>query len=180
MDVTARARGVKMVLMDVDGTLTDGGIFILPESGEEVRAYNVRDGQGMMLAKAAGLKTGIITGKTSKSVAIRAERLMMDEIHQGVLDKKRVLDDILRRHALLPEEAAYVGDDLGDLDVMRCVGLAAAVADAHPLVRQYAHLVCTLPGGRGAVREVIEFILEAKGLGPDLEALQKDRSRWKK
>lgn len=180
MDLAARARGVKMVLMDVDGTLTDGGIFILPETGEEVRAYNVRDGQGMMLAKAAGLKTGIITGKTSRSVAIRAERLMMDEVHQGVLDKKRVLDDILARHGLLPEEAAYIGDDLGDLDVMRCVGLAAAVADAHPLVRRCAHLVCALPGGRGAVRELIEFILEAKGLGPDLEALQKDRSRWKK
>jgi len=180
MDASGRARGIKMILMDVDGTLTDGAIFILPESGEEVRAYSVRDGQGMMLAKAAGLKTGIITGKTSKSVALRAARLMMDEVHQGVLDKKRVLDDILARHGLLPEEAAYVGDDLGDLDVMRSVGFAVAVADAHPLVRQSAHLICTQPGGRGAVREVIEFILEAKGLGPDIEALQKDRSRWKK
>jgi 3-deoxy-D-manno-octulosonate 8-phosphate phosphatase (KDO 8-P phosphatase) len=180
MDLKARARNVKMVLMDVDGTLTDGGIFIMPETGEEVRAYNVRDGQGMMLAKAAGLKTGIITGKTSRSVAIRAERLMMDEVHQGVLDKKRVLDDILARHGLRPEDAAYIGDDIGDLDVMRCVGLAAAVADAHPLVRQCAHLVCALPGGRGAVRELVELILEAKGLGPELEALQKDRSRWKR
>jgi 3-deoxy-D-manno-octulosonate 8-phosphate phosphatase (KDO 8-P phosphatase) len=180
MEAGARARAVKMVLMDVDGTLTDGSFVILPESGEEVRAYNVRDGQGMMLAKAAGLKTGIITGKTSRSVAIRAERLMMDEVHQGVVDKKPVLDGILARHGLRPEEAAYVGDDLGDLEVMRSVGLAAAVADAHPLVRQAAHYVCALPGGRGAVREVIEFILEAKGLGPDLEILQKDRSRWKR
>ena len=180
MDARRRARGVKMLLMDVDGTLTDGSIVILPESGEEVRAYNVRDGQGLMLAKAAGLLTGIITGKTSKSVAIRAERLRMDEVFQNVLDKKPVLDDILSRRGLQPAETAYIGDDIGDLEVLRAVGLAAAVADAHPLVRQCAHFVCSQPGGRGAVRELIEFILEAKGLGRNFEALQKDRSRWKK
>ncbi len=180
MDARDRAHGVKMLLMDVDGTLTDGSIVILPESGEEVRAYNVRDGQGLMLAKAAGLLTGIITGKTSKSVAIRAERLRMDEVFQGVLDKKHVLDDILSRRGLQPAETAYIGDDIGDLDVLRTVGLAAAVADAHPMVRQCAHFICSQPGGRGAVRELIEFVLEAKGLGRNFEALQKDRSRWTK
>lgn len=180
MNARRRARGVKMLLMDVDGTLTDGSIVILPESGEEVRAYNVRDGQGLMLAKAAGLLTGIITGKTSKSVAIRAERLHMDEVFQGVLDKKQVLDEILSRRGLRPAEAAYIGDDIGDLEVLRAVGLAAAVADAHPLVRRCAHFICGQPGGHGAVRELIEFVLEAKGLGREFETLQKDRSRWTK
>ena len=175
MDARGRARAVRIILMDVDGTLTDGSLIICPESGEEVRAYHVRDGQGLLLAAAAGLQAGVITGKTSRSVALRAERLRLDEVHQGVVDKKRVLDDILARRGLKPEEAAFIGDDLGDLEVMRSVGLAGAVADAHPLVRQAAHYVCTLCGGRGAVREFIEFILEAKGLGANLETLQKNR-----
>jgi 3-deoxy-D-manno-octulosonate 8-phosphate phosphatase (KDO 8-P phosphatase) len=176
MDAQRRARPVKIVLMDVDGTLTDGALFIQPESGEEVRAYHVRDGQGILLAAAAGLLTGIITGKTSRSVAIRAERLQMDEVHQGVVDKKATLEEILARRGFKPEEAAFIGDDIGDLDVLRKVGLAGAVADAHPLARQAAHYVCSLAGGRGAVREFIEFILKAKGLEARLESLQKERS----
>ncbi len=175
MEVRRRAQAVKIVLMDVDGTLTDGTIVILPESGEEVRSFHVRDGQGILLAAAAGLKTGIITGKTSKAVAIRAKRLRLDEVHQAVTDKKVVLNEILDRHGLKPEEAAFIGDDIGDLEVMRTVGLAAAVADAHPLVRTAAHYVCALGGGKGAMREVIELILEAQGLGPSLLALQKKR-----
>lgn len=175
MDAGERARAVRIILMDVDGTLTDGSLVILPDSGEEVRAYHVRDGQGILLAEAAGLTVGVITGKTSRSVALRAERLRLQEIHQGVVDKKRVLDDILARRGLRTEEAAFIGDDIGDLEVMRSVGLAGAVADAHPLVRQEAHYVCSSGGGRGAVREFIELILEAKGLGPKLETLQKNR-----
>jgi len=179
MDARSRARRVKLILMDVDGTLTDGTLMILPESGEEVRAYNVKDGQGIVLARAAGLKVGIITGKSSKSVAIRAERLGLDEVHQGAKDKKPVLDGILARLGLKPAETAFIGDDIGDAEVMRSVGLAAAVADAHPLVRKQAHFLCRAAGGRGAVRELIEFILGAQGLGRKLELLQKNRPAGK-
>jgi len=160
-DCKTRARAVKMLLMDVDGTLTDGILFVLPD-GEEVKSYNVKDGLGILLAHLAGLKTGIITGKTSRALEKRAEKLKIDELHQGILDKKRVFDEILTRHQLAAEEVAYIGDDLGDLEVIKSVGLAAAVADAHPEVKKYSHFVCRERGGRGAVREFIEYILASQ------------------
>jgi 3-deoxy-D-manno-octulosonate 8-phosphate phosphatase (KDO 8-P phosphatase) len=156
-----RARPIKMIVMDVDGTLTDGTLFVLPD-GEEVKSYNVRDGLGILLAQLVGIKTAIITGKTSKSLEKRVEKLRIDELHQGVLDKKPVLDAILKKHHLAAEEVAYIGDDLGDLEVIRSVGLAAAVADAHPVIKKHSHFVCRRSGGRGAVREFIEFILESQ------------------
>jgi 3-deoxy-D-manno-octulosonate 8-phosphate phosphatase (KDO 8-P phosphatase) len=164
-----RAQRVKMILMDVDGTLTDGNLLILPD-GEELKTYNVRDGAGILMAHLAGLKTGIITGKTSKTLEMRAEKLRMDEVHQGILDKKRSLDEIMGKHQLNPEEIAYIGDDLGDLAVLQAVGLAAAVADAHPEVQKKSHFICAQPGGRGAVREFIEFILEAQDKWKTVEA----------
>jgi len=147
--------------MDVDGTLTDGTILVFPD-GEELKAYNVRDGLGILLAHLAGLKTGIITGKTSKALKIRSARLKMEEIHQGILDKKPVLEEILERNGLTAEEVAYIGDDLGDLEVIKSVGFAAAVADAHDDIKKYGHFICKNPGGKGAVREFIEFILSAQ------------------
>ena len=156
-----RAQNIKWILMDVDGTLTDGTILVFPD-GEELKAYNVRDGLGILLAHLAGMKTGIITGKTSKSLEIRSERLKMTEIHQGILNKKPVLDKILERNGLTPEEVAYIGDDLGDLDVIKSVGFAAAVADAHDEIRKHSHFICQNPGGKGAVREFIEFILSTQ------------------
>jgi 3-deoxy-D-manno-octulosonate 8-phosphate phosphatase (KDO 8-P phosphatase) len=156
-----RARPVEMILMDVDGTLTDGTLMVLPD-GEEVKAYNVRDGLGILLAHLAGIRLGIITGKTSKSLEKRAERLRIYEVHQGILDKKKKLLEILEKHRLTPERVAYIGDDLGDLAVMKSVGLAAAVADAHPEIRKSAHYVCRAAGGKGAVREFIEFVLESQ------------------
>ncbi len=160
-DQKERARPIKMILMDVDGTLTDGTLFVLPD-GEEVKSYHVRDGLGILLAQLAGLRIGIITGKTSKALERRAAKLGVDELHQGVLDKKKVLDSILEKHGLRSEEVAYIGDDLGDLEVIRSVGLAAAVADAHPLIKEHSHFVCQKEGGKGAVREFIEFILESQ------------------
>ncbi len=157
-----RARPVEMILMDVDGTLTDGTLMVLPD-GEEVKAYNVRDGLGILLAHLAGIRLGIITGKTSKSLEKRAERLRIYDVHQGILDKKKTLLEILKKLQLTPERVAYIGDDLGDLAVMKSVGLAAAVADAHPEIRKSAHYVCRAPGGKGAVREFIEFVLESQG-----------------
>lgn len=160
-DERKRARLIKMIIMDVDGTLTDGTLFVLPD-GEEVKSYNVKDGLGILLANLAGIKTGIITGKTSRALESRAAKLRVDELHQGILDKKRVLEGILEKYRLNPEEVAYIGDDLGDLEVIRSVGLAAAVADAHPLVKQNSHFICQQDGGKGAVREFIEFILESQ------------------
>jgi 3-deoxy-D-manno-octulosonate 8-phosphate phosphatase (KDO 8-P phosphatase) len=156
-----RALQIKMIVMDVDGTLTDGSVFVLPD-GEEVKAYNVKDGLGILLARLAGLKTAIITGKTSKSLEIRAKKLRIDELHQGVLDKKPVFEAILKKYQLTAEETAYIGDDIGDLEVIRLAGLAAAVADAHPAIKKQSHFICRQSGGRGAVRELIEFILESQ------------------
>lgn len=163
-----RARRVRMILMDVDGTLTDGKLLVLPD-GEEVKAYDVRDGMGILMAHLAGFKTAIITGKTSRALIQRAERLRINEVHQGILDKAAVFQDILDRHALSPEETAYIGDDLGDLPVLRRTGMAAAVADAHPLVIQHSHFLCTRRGGRGAVRELLEYIFDAQEKWAEIE-----------
>ncbi|MCX6576156.1 MAG: HAD hydrolase family protein [Candidatus Aminicenantes bacterium] len=157
----ARAGRVKMVLMDVDGTLTDGTLAVLPD-GEEIKTYNVRDGMGVLLAQLAGLKLGIITGKISKGLEKRAERLKITEIYQGIIDKKKVLDEILEKNRLAAEDVAYIGDDLGDLEVIRSVGFSAAVADAHPIVKKSAHYVCKKKGGSGAFREFIEYIIGAQ------------------
>ena len=157
-DNTQRARRIKMIIMDVDGTLTDGTILLLPD-GEEVKAYNVLDGMGMLLAHLAGIKTGIITGKNSKPLAKRAKNLKVLELYQGILDKKKVLFEILRKYNLQLEDVAYIGDDLGDLDVIKEVGFAGAVANAHAIIKKHSHYHCRLEGGKGAVREFIEFIL---------------------
>ena len=147
--------------MDVDGTLTDGTLLILPD-GEELKTYNVKDGLGIFLAHLAGLKTGIITGKSSKSLEKRAENLRIQELHQGILDKKSVLQEILERNGINEQEVAYIGDDLGDLEVIKSVGFAGAVADAHPEIKKHSHFICNFPGGKGAVREFIEFILSSQ------------------
>ena len=168
-----RASRIKMIIMDVDGTLTDGTLLILPD-GEELTSYNVKDGTGILLARVAGLKTGIITGKTSKSLEKRAEKLKIEEIYQGILDKKKVLSKILEKHNLDPDQIAYIGDDLGDLEVIKSVGLAGAVADAHPEIKKHSHFICKNAGGKGAVREFIEFILEAQNKWQTIEENFKD------
>jgi len=174
-DGKTRALRIKMIIMDVDGTLTDGTLFVLPD-GEEVKSYNVRDGLGILLAHLVGFKTAIITGKTSRALEKRAEKLRIDELHQGILDKKPVLDIILAKYGLAADEAAYIGDDLGDLAVIKSVGLAGAVADAHPEIKKYCHFISGQAGGRGAVREFIEFILGAQGKGAEVEEKVKNLS----
>jgi 3-deoxy-D-manno-octulosonate 8-phosphate phosphatase (KDO 8-P phosphatase) len=167
-ETRARARRIKMILMDVDGTLTDGTLTVLPD-GEELKSYHVRDGMGILMAHLVGFKTGIITGKTSRGLAFRAERLRIQEVHQGVLDKNRILAELLDRHGLTEGEVAFIGDDLGDLPVLERVGLAAAVADAHPRVKEHSHYQCRLAGGKGAVRELLEFIFDAQDKWPEIE-----------
>ncbi len=178
MQEKERARNIKMIIMDVDGTLTDGSLLLLPD-GEELKSYNVKDGTGILLARLAGLTTGIITGKTSNSLKKRAERLKILEVHEGILDKKKVLLEILEKNKLKLEQIAYIGDDLGDLEVIKSVGLAGAVADAHPEIKKHSHFICGNPGGKGAVREFIEFILDAQNKWPTVEASLKDFVRLK-
>jgi len=160
-DQRQRAQRVKIIIMDVDGTLTDGSILLLPD-GEELKSYHVMDGLGILLAHLAGLKTGLITGKTSQPLFKRAERLGITEVHQGILDKTKVLHQILHKHQIRVGDVAYIGDDLGDLEVIKEAGFAGAPANAHPLIKDQAHFLCHKEGGKGAVREFIEFILTAQ------------------
>lgn len=157
-----------MILMDVDGTLTDGSLFVLPD-GREIKSYHVRDGMGILMARLAGFKTGIITGKTSEGLKIRAEKLKITELYQGIIYKKQVFFEILDKHSLQAEETAYIGDDLGDLPVIKLVGFSGAVADAHAEIMKHSHFICQQPGGKGAVREFIEFIFDCQNKWPQIE-----------
>jgi 3-deoxy-D-manno-octulosonate 8-phosphate phosphatase (KDO 8-P phosphatase) len=167
MKIKERASKIKMILMDVDGTLTDGTLTVLPD-GEELKSYYVRDGMGILMAHLMDLKTGIITGKKSKALEKRAIKLYINELHQGIFNKRQTLEEICRKHELDFQEIAYIGDDLGDLPVIKVVGLSAAVADAHPEIKKHSHMICALCGGKGAVREFIDIILESQGYTWDL------------
>lgn len=169
MSERKRAKRIKMIIMDVDGTLTDGSLLVMPD-GEELKSFNVKDGTGIVLAHLVGLKTAIITGKISEPVKKRAEKLQMTEFYQGILNKKEVFEEILKKHSLKKEEVAYIGDDVGDYDVIKCAGFAGAVADAHPTIKEHSHFICTKPGGKGAVREFIEFIFESQNKWPEINA----------
>jgi 3-deoxy-D-manno-octulosonate 8-phosphate phosphatase (KDO 8-P phosphatase) len=151
-----------LILMDVDGVLTDGGITLI-EGNREARTYDARDGVGLWLARAAGLRTGLISGRVSAAVARRAAELRIDEIHQRSQDKLGTYLGILKRRRLGDDQVCFIGDDLLDLPVLLRAGMPVAVADAHPEVRRRVPFVTGAPGGRGAVREVIDAILKAQG-----------------
>ncbi len=159
----AQAARIRLLLMDVDGTLTDGGLYYLPDGGVMNFAlrFHVRDGLGLQRARQAGLLVGIISGRSSPQVRRRAEELGLDEIHLGVADKRAALEQILAQRGLSAGETCYIGDDVVDLPAMKLAGLSIAVADAHPDVRAAASWVTTLPGGAGAVREAVDAILAA-------------------
>ena len=161
-DATERARRVRFIIFDVDGVLTDGGIYT-GESGEFMKPFNVRDVLGIRQCQNEGFGTAIITGRASAIVSQRAAELKIEDVYLGHLDKRSAYDDIKARHGLQDEEVAYVGDDLIDLAVMQQVGFPAAPADAVDEVRALSCLVAGKEGGRGAVREIIEFILKAQG-----------------
>lgn len=168
-----RARAVRLLLLDVDGVLTDGSLF-LGDDGEQYKAFHSRDGHGIRLLQDSGVDVGILTGRQSRVVEHRCRELGIRPILQGRRDKKDALHELLDIAGVGPEETAYMGDDIVDLPVMRRVALGLAVADAHPLVREHAHHVTTLGGGRGAVREACELIMDAQGtlqatLAPYLE-----------
>lgn len=147
--------------MDVDGVLTDAGMYYA-DNGDELKKFNTRDGQGMALARELGIRTVILTGETTNLVTRRAEKLRIDHLRQGVKDKRAALLEILTAEDLSPEQACYVGDDLNDMGVLEIVGLAVVVRDATRSPRKLAHYVTATRGGEGAIREVCEMILDAQ------------------
>ncbi|MEW8681668.1 MAG: 3-deoxy-manno-octulosonate-8-phosphatase KdsC [Candidatus Thiodiazotropha endolucinida] len=161
-DIHAKASGVKLVIFDVDGVLTDGGLF-LGDDGQEYKSFNSRDGHGMKMLQKSGVVIGIITGRSSEVVRIRMESLGIEHVYQGKLDKLPAYEELRNKLGLSDDQVAYVGDDVVDLPIMRRVGLAIAVNDAHPFVHQHAHWQTSHNGGRGAARDVCEMVLEAQG-----------------
>ncbi len=161
MTLKERLGKIKLILSDVDGVLTDGGIIYTNE-GIEIKRFHVRDGMGIRLWQKAGYRFGIITSRTSNVVKTRSDELQIDVLRQGVHDKVTTVHEILQQMQLTPEETCFIGDDLVDLAVIRYVGLGVAVADAVEEVRGEANLVTRLPGGQGAVRETVETILKGQ------------------
>lgn len=160
-DILAKAAQIKLVVFDVDGVLTDGSLFV-GDDGQEYKAFHSRDGLGMKMLRKSGVEIGIITARTSEVVKHRMENLDIQHVYQGRLEKLPALKELLAELGLAFEQTAYVGDDVVDLPVMRQVGLAIAVQDAHPLAKQHAHWQTPHGGGRGAARDVCELIMEAQ------------------
>lgn len=160
--VHALARPVRLLIMDVDGVLTDGRIFFTAE-GEELKAFNTLDGHGLKMLQSTGVKLAIITGRSARCVEHRARNLGIDYYYHGISDKVAAFQTLLEETGLSPEACAYIGDDVVDLPVMRRCGLAVAVPDAPTFVRQHAHYVTGCAGGQGAVRELTELIMQAQG-----------------
>ena len=160
--LAARCREIRLVLTDVDGVLTDGTLLLLPGGGE-AKAFHARDGLAVALAHRVGLRTGVISGRSSEAVVRRAAELKMAVVRQGVADKAATLRDILAEEGLEARQVAYMGDDVNDLAVMREVGLCAAPADAPLDIRVEAFMVTEARGGHGCLREFLEAILRARG-----------------
>ena len=160
------AKNIKVLIFDVDGVLTDGQIFVIPGpdgKGIEAKGFAAHDGLGISLGRLGGLRIGIITKRNSQTVAIRAHDLKLEFIYQGQAHKMNAIDDILAKTGYTIDQLAYVGDDIIDLPVMRQCGLAIATANARQQVKDVAHYITPNPGGQGAGRDAIDFILTAQG-----------------
>ena len=168
-ELARRSRDLDWLLFDVDGVLTDGLLVYGPD-GEGWKVFDVRDGLGLKLAQEAGLKIGILTGRGNAALEARAKEIGFDALIQGRHDKDAAFTEFLTQHGAVPERVAYMGDDLLDLPVLRRCGLAFAPADAVADVRERVHRVVSKPGGRGAVREMCEIILHARGHWDELVA----------
>lgn len=160
-DVIERARRIKLLIMDCDGVLTDGRLYFGP-TGEELKVFHVRDGQGLVNWHAAGFRSGIISGRKSPIVEMRARQLGVEFISQGRKEKVSAFNEIIAAAGVTAEEAAFIGDDTPDAEVFPYVGLAVAVADAHEAAKMAAHYVAKADGGRGAVRELIDLLIKSK------------------
>ena len=166
-----RAAQISLVLMDVDGTMTDGGVTLLSQldgTALEIKTFDAHDGQGLTLAQTAGLKTGCITGRESPSLLRRANELHMDYVYMKVPVKLPAYEEILQKAGVADDAVAFVGDDFPDIPLMRRVGLAVAVGDAVADVKKIAHYTTRAHAGRGAVREAIELILKSKGIWEEM------------
>ena len=166
-----RASQIKLLLMDVDGTMTDGGVLLLSQpdgSALEIKKFDAHDGQGLTLAHTAGIRTGCITGRESPALLRRAHEMKMDYVYMKIPLKMPAYEEILAKAGLKDAEVAYVGDDLPDIPILKRVGLAVAVGDAVADVKKIAHYITKAHAGRGAVREAIELILKSKGLWDEL------------
>jgi 3-deoxy-D-manno-octulosonate 8-phosphate phosphatase (KDO 8-P phosphatase) len=162
-----RAKEIKLLLLDVDGVLTDGSITYT-HNGDEIKSFHSRDGFGMNMLQKIGVEIGLITARQSEAVTRRARDLKMVHVFQGTRHKREVLTTLLNDLQLSPQEVAFMGDDWLDLPVLAQVGLAATVADAMPELHPMVHFVSQYPGGRGAVRELCDLIIEAKGRRTEL------------
>jgi 3-deoxy-D-manno-octulosonate 8-phosphate phosphatase (KDO 8-P phosphatase) len=161
-----RASQIKLVLMDVDGTMTDGGVTLLSQpdgTALEIKTFDAHDGQGLTLARSAGLRTGCITGRESAALLRRAQEMKMEFIYMKQPVKMPAYEEILRKAGVPDSAVAYIGDDLPDIPIMRRAGFAVAVGDAVPEVKKAAHYTTKAVAGRGAVREAVEVILKSKG-----------------
>ena len=166
-------RQVRIFATDVDGVLTDAGMYY-SESGDELKKFNTHDGMGIKLLQKEGLITAIVTQERTKLVARRAEKLAIPELHQGIFDKLSVIREMARRHGVSLEQVAYIGDDVNDLEALKAVGFSAAPSDALPQVIRSVDYACGKKGGEGAVREVVELILGARQSG---RAAKRDTSK---
>ena len=172
-DILQRAAQIKLLTLDVDGVLTDGRIFIRND-GEEIKSFNTLDGHGIKMLAASGVQTAIITGRDAPSVALRAKQLGISHYFKGIHDKRAAYEELRQRAGVAEHECAFVGDDVVDLPVMVRCGLPVAVANAHWFVLQHAVYTAKHKGGRGAVREVCDLIMHARGgLQTALEAYLK-------
>jgi 3-deoxy-D-manno-octulosonate 8-phosphate phosphatase (KDO 8-P phosphatase) len=159
--VSDRARRVRLLCVDVDGVLTDAGMYYGPD-GEVLKKFNTRDGMGLARVREAGVAVAIISGEDSAIVHARATKLKIDDVFSGAADKRIAIDELCARHGMGMDEVAFIGDDLNDLPALECVGLACAVADAAEPVKAVAHYVTERRGGDGAVREVCELLIAAR------------------
>ncbi len=167
VDVNQLASRVKLLLMDVDGVMTDGRLYNVPGPDgnmAETKGFDSQDGIALQWLNWKGIKTGLISGRVSPATVERAKQTKFTYVYQGHIEKIPVLEEILRDAKIDTSEVGYIGDDLTDVVVMRRVGLAVATANARQEVKRHAHYITSQPGGHGAVREVIELILKAQGL----------------
>lgn len=160
-ELKAKAERIKLFIMDVDGVLTDGRI-ILGEDGQELKSFNVKDGAGIKLAQQSGIRTAIVTGRSSQAVTRRADELDIEEVYQGISDKTVVFEELITKYDLTPDEVSYIGDDLADILLLKQVGLSLTVPNGVDEVKQEVDYITNNPGGDGAIREVIEMILKLK------------------
>jgi 3-deoxy-D-manno-octulosonate 8-phosphate phosphatase (KDO 8-P phosphatase) len=160
--IVEKAKKLKLLILDVDGVLTDGKLFF-DNDGNEYKSFHAQDGHGIKMLRQTGVEVAVISGRKSKSVALRMKNLGIEYVYQGHENKIAAFNEIIEKIGITPEQAAHVGDDVIDLPVMIRVGLAIAVNDANFAVKQHADWCTALPGGQGAVREVCDFIMQAQG-----------------